>query len=201
MDRAQPATTPRKRPKQARAKALVDAVLEAAARILDEGEAGFTTNAIAERAGVSIGSLYQYFPTREAIAAELIRAKRARMLADIDAAAATGATQPLPDAIHAVARAAIAHQAQSARLAKALEGIAAAPWLRDETDALNAAIADRIGALLAAHRVRDPQAAGREAAALARGAILDAAAHGIDDPDALAARVSRAITAWRDAWG
>ena len=56
---------PRKAPKQARARAAVTAVVEAAAHILErDGFAGFSTNAVAERAGVSIGSLYQYSPTR-----------------------------------------------------------------------------------------------------------------------------------------
>jgi AcrR family transcriptional regulator len=65
---AQIAVTPRKKPTQTRSKATVDAVMAAAARILeDEGMAGFNTNAVAERAGVSIGSLYQYFPSKDAI--------------------------------------------------------------------------------------------------------------------------------------
>jgi AcrR family transcriptional regulator len=58
----------RRNPKQARARATVDAVLEAAFQILEaEGLARLTTSRIAERAGVSIGTLYQYFPDREAI--------------------------------------------------------------------------------------------------------------------------------------
>ncbi|MDE0366729.1 MAG: TetR/AcrR family transcriptional regulator [Gammaproteobacteria bacterium] len=64
----------RKRPRQARAIATVDAILDAAARILTEdGYAAASTNRIAERAGVSIGSLYEYFPGKEAIFAELRR--------------------------------------------------------------------------------------------------------------------------------
>jgi AcrR family transcriptional regulator len=55
----------RKQPSQARSKATVDAIVEAAARILgDQGWAGFTTNKVAEAAGVSIGSYYQYFPDK-----------------------------------------------------------------------------------------------------------------------------------------
>lgn len=55
----------RKEPRQARSRATVDAVVEAGARILSErGWAGFTTNTVAEAAGVSIGSLYQYFPDK-----------------------------------------------------------------------------------------------------------------------------------------
>jgi len=62
------AVSPRKKPKQARANDLVVAVLEAAAQVLRaEGAAGFNTSRVAERAGVSIGSLYQYFPNKAAI--------------------------------------------------------------------------------------------------------------------------------------
>ena len=58
----------RKSPRQSRAQESVDCVLEAAARILEaEGEAGFTTNAVAQRAGVSIGTLYRYFPDKRAV--------------------------------------------------------------------------------------------------------------------------------------
>jgi AcrR family transcriptional regulator len=69
-----PRLTPRKTPVQERSRATVDAVLQAAADILTrEGYAKLTTNAIAERAGVNIASVYQYFPNKDAIAAELRR--------------------------------------------------------------------------------------------------------------------------------
>jgi len=65
--------TPRKKPVQSRSRATVGAVLEAAARVLEErGLAGFNTNAVAVRAGVSIGSLYQYFPSKDAILVALM---------------------------------------------------------------------------------------------------------------------------------
>jgi AcrR family transcriptional regulator len=65
--------TPRKTPSQSRSRATVEAVLAASAHILeDRGLAGFNTNAVAERAGVSIGSLYQYFPSKDAILAALM---------------------------------------------------------------------------------------------------------------------------------
>jgi AcrR family transcriptional regulator len=65
--------SPRKKPLQSRSKATVEAVLTAAARILeDRGLAAFNTNAVAERAGVSIGSLYQYFPSKDAILVALM---------------------------------------------------------------------------------------------------------------------------------
>ena len=69
---ANPSLKARKHPQQARARASRDAILEAAAQILErDGLAGYTTNAVAARAGVSIGTLYQYFPNRDAVTAAL----------------------------------------------------------------------------------------------------------------------------------
>ncbi|NMG09556.1 TetR/AcrR family transcriptional regulator [Brasilonema sp. UFV-L1] len=66
-------TTPRKLPQQDRSKVTVDAILSATARILtEEGYDKASTNRIAELAGVSIGSLYQYFPNKEALVAALV---------------------------------------------------------------------------------------------------------------------------------
>lgn len=66
------AKTTVRRPTQARSKATFRAILEAAAQVLRaEGLGGTTTARIAERAGVSIGTLYQYFPNKEAIYGEL----------------------------------------------------------------------------------------------------------------------------------
>lgn len=63
-----PSATPRKLPRQERSQATVEAILTAAAHILsEEGYGRFTTNRVAELAGVSIGSLYQYFPNKEAL--------------------------------------------------------------------------------------------------------------------------------------
>ncbi len=57
-----------KKPKQARSQSTVEAILEAVTRIMDaEGLVGLTTNKIAEKAGVSVGSLYQYFKNIESI--------------------------------------------------------------------------------------------------------------------------------------
>lgn len=69
----QPRTTPRKRPRQARSKVTVDTILEATARVLvKQGFDGLTTNAVAAAAGVSIGSLYQYYPNKVALVLALI---------------------------------------------------------------------------------------------------------------------------------
>ena len=72
---------PRKQPVQHRSKATVDVILVAAAQVFEaHGYAAGTTNRIAERAGVSIGTLYQYFPSKEAIAVALLE----RHIADTD---------------------------------------------------------------------------------------------------------------------
>jgi AcrR family transcriptional regulator len=60
----------RRKPRQARSLATWEAIVEAAAQILErDGAAAFNTNSVAERAGVSIGTLYQYFPDKQAILA------------------------------------------------------------------------------------------------------------------------------------
>jgi AcrR family transcriptional regulator len=69
-----PAIFVRKRPRQQRSMKLVGVVLQAAAHILENGTVAFTTNHIAKKAGVSIGSLYQYFSSADAIMASLIEA-------------------------------------------------------------------------------------------------------------------------------
>jgi AcrR family transcriptional regulator len=72
---------PRKPPVQKRSRATVEEILSAAAQVFEShGYAAGTTNRIAERAGVSIGTLYQYFPSKDAIAVALLE----RHIADTD---------------------------------------------------------------------------------------------------------------------
>jgi AcrR family transcriptional regulator len=67
-DRRSAQISSRKRPKQARSTELVSTILEAAAQVLEkDGAERFTTARVAEKAGVSIGSVYQYFPNKAAI--------------------------------------------------------------------------------------------------------------------------------------
>ena len=74
---------PRKAPSQPRSAHTVEAILEGAAHILERhGLDAYTTNAIAARAGVSIGSLYQYFPTKDAVTVALIERERTELVRD-----------------------------------------------------------------------------------------------------------------------
>ena len=66
--------SPRKSPRQGRSQRTVDRIVEAAARVFNEaGYPSATTNGIAAEARVSIGSLYQYFPNKDALLIEIAR--------------------------------------------------------------------------------------------------------------------------------
>jgi len=65
--------TPRREPRQRRSRLLVRKILDASRDILiQEGPEALTTNQVAERANVSVGSVYQYFPNKSAIVAVLV---------------------------------------------------------------------------------------------------------------------------------
>jgi len=73
--------TMRKQPTQERAQRTIETIFEATAQIMEEdGEAALSTNKVAKRAGVSIGTLYQYFPTKEAILLAMIHRERRRTM-------------------------------------------------------------------------------------------------------------------------
>jgi len=74
----------RKLPTQERAQRTIETIFEATAQVMEEdGEPGLTTNKVAKRAGVSIGTLYQYFPTKEAILVALIHRERRRVMDEL----------------------------------------------------------------------------------------------------------------------
>ncbi|MEQ1439122.1 TetR/AcrR family transcriptional regulator [Fontimonas sp. SYSU GA230001] len=82
----------KKQPRQARARATFDAIVEAGAQLLAaEGYAAVTTNRVAERAGVSIGSLYEYFPNKQSIIASAL----ARVMREITAEVSHGLREAL----------------------------------------------------------------------------------------------------------
>ncbi|MDP6893521.1 MAG: TetR/AcrR family transcriptional regulator [Verrucomicrobiota bacterium] len=75
----------RKKPKQMRSKLMFDSILEASTRVLEEVSfKKFTTNRVAEVAGISIGSLYQYFPNKQSILIELERIAIDKITANIE---------------------------------------------------------------------------------------------------------------------
>jgi len=111
--------TPRKSPKQERSARTVEAILQSAAHILEtRGLAGYNTNAIAARAGASIGSVYQYFASKDAITVALISADIEGLVSALDSAAALIDPHAALDAMIA---AAANHQLRRPRLAQLLD--------------------------------------------------------------------------------
>lgn len=97
------AVSPRKSPVQARSEQTFETIIAAATRVLiKDGAAGFTTNKVAERAGVSIGSLYQYFPNKESILAELVRRHLADLERGLNDIADKAMTAPLAEVVRAL---------------------------------------------------------------------------------------------------
>jgi AcrR family transcriptional regulator len=95
-----PLTSPRKYASQERSRATVDALVEATARVLvrDSFDRA-STNRIAEEAGVGIGSLYQYFPSKEALVAAVIDRHQQELQHVVHGAAAEVATLPIEQAV------------------------------------------------------------------------------------------------------
>ena len=101
----------RKRPQQQRSAAKVEVILEAAARVLAQHAlGGFHTNCVAAAAGVSIGSLYQYFPNKAALVAALIERKQQALADAAEARVALLLHRPLEQALRGLARLAVDQQ-------------------------------------------------------------------------------------------
>lgn len=190
----------RKRPMQRRSTATVEAILEAAARILETGGLpGYTTNAVAERAGVSVGSLYQYFPNRDALTAALIERESAELLDGIDAA---GVAPTCEASVLGLIRVAVAHQMRRPALARILDF----EERRLPLDERDERVGQRIHAVLTralgladAPRLADRESAAYDVFAMVHGIVDAAGERGETDAAALEARVTRAVIGylWR----
>lgn len=125
----------RKQPKQARSEALVAAILEAAAQVLaEEGAARFTTARVAEKAGVSIGSLYQYFPNKAAILFRL-QSEEWRTTATLVSSILDDRTQPAAVRLRRLVQAFLRSECEEAALRTALGD--AAPLYRAAPEAVS----------------------------------------------------------------
>jgi AcrR family transcriptional regulator len=95
-----PRTTPRKKPRQQRSQDTVECILDATARVLcSTGYDRASTNRVALAAGVSVGSLYQYFPSKEALVAALVDRHVEQMTSLVKAKLAEVSTAPLEVAV------------------------------------------------------------------------------------------------------
>ncbi len=113
---------PRKLPRQVRAAATVEAILEAATRVLsDRSLAGFNTNRVAEVAGVSVGSLYQYFPNKAALVAALIERAQTSLAQAIEVSVERMRGRPLVEVLSGLIDIAVEHQFGNAVFSAALD--------------------------------------------------------------------------------
>ena len=111
-----PVTKPRKQATQERSRATVDALIEATAHILvREGFDKASTNRIADVAGVSVGSLYQYFPCKEALVVAVIERHHQDIMQVVQGALAEAEPQPIGTGVRTIVAAAIeAHRVDPA---------------------------------------------------------------------------------------
>ncbi|HIG22223.1 MAG TPA: TetR/AcrR family transcriptional regulator [Henriciella marina] len=202
MTTAEPATSPRKTPRQARAQATYDAVLEAAARILERGGlAELNTNAIAGRAGISVGSLYQYFPSKEAILAELLHRERQSLCAALECHLETSANLGLTDAVRGFLKTAAVHQLARPDLSRTLEYAEFMLPLEEQTRKTNERIAQIVATFLEARGVANAALAAQDVSAMSRG-LIDAAGLAEErDEDALVDRLHPAVMGYLKAAG
>jgi AcrR family transcriptional regulator len=116
------ALKPRKKPLQKRSTAMIEIILQAAARVLErESLTGFNTNRIAEVAGISIGSLYQYFPNKDALVAALIIKNQQLLSLSLEKLIEDVHGKSLHDAITTLAELAVRQQFGKPLLAAALD--------------------------------------------------------------------------------
>jgi AcrR family transcriptional regulator len=187
----------RKRPRQKRSEAMVEAILEAAARIIEEeGLDRLNTNATAAKAGCSVGSLYQYFPSKDAILAELIRRDHLALLEQLTLAARESAGATLEQAVYGLVGVGVERQLARPVLARALDFAEARLVMDQEAEATLRAIEAVAIGLLGVHLPhlsrKALQLAAADVSALAKGMIDAAGRRGEASVAALTARVTHA---------
>jgi len=143
---------PRKSPRQARARVTIDAIVEASTQLLlERGYDRFTTARAAERAGVSVGSLYQYFPNKAALAAAVIdRACEAFLLA-LDHALAGRPRITLAECVRAIVDVILVSHQLAPDLHRIVIDLAPRIGVADKTDRVSRKMAEAIEAILRMH--------------------------------------------------
>lgn len=196
--RKSPQIAPRKRPSQARSERTVELLLEAAARVLQErGLEGYTTNAVAERSGVSVGSLYQYFPNKDALMSALVLQAHLRTAHHLGDLQARLVGWPLPAAMEEMVRPAVVEARRAPRLLRVIEFEEERLPRSAELEAAEDTIHRNLKALLVpylAHTVSDEQAteAAHHMIGLVQG-MIDRAAQQAAGDEPLEAAVARAV--------
>ncbi len=170
------------------------AIVEASARILEEGGIeAVNTNSVARRAGVSIGSLYQYFPSKAAILAELILRESRKRAEAIEAAITTTSARPITEVTQAVVEAVLDYQFARPRLSLTLEQVEILIPVIANPDGVDAMIADPLQQLFETRGYPDPATVARDTIAIVKGMVDTAALAGEPRSDNLSRRVCSAV--------
>jgi AcrR family transcriptional regulator len=143
------ALNPRKQPRQARSQATVEAVFEACIQVLlTDGPMRLTTTRVAERAGVSVGSLYQYYPNKQALLFAVL-ARHLNKVADaVEAAAQLAKGRSLPDMVATVVEAFVGIKLAKVDESRALYGVAGDLKSTDIVNAVGGRCVKAIAAML-----------------------------------------------------
>jgi AcrR family transcriptional regulator len=119
MKKAKDSVSPRKQPNQDRAKETVETIFQATAHILEkEGFEKTSTNKIAEKAGISIGSLYQYFPSKESILGKMIDTFIEKEIRMLEKTLLADKPQNLEETIESIVEAVIESKRKQTRFTK-----------------------------------------------------------------------------------
>lgn len=124
MQQAASLSEPRKLPVQARSAASVDAILKATIQVLlSVGKEKLTTTRVAARAGVSVGTLYQYFPNKSALLRAVMRLHIEEILAEVDKVCIAQRGQPVEQMAEALAVAFLAVKMRNRKKSRALYAV------------------------------------------------------------------------------
>ena len=184
----------RKQPRQNRSRAKVDGILAAAADLCSgQGLDALTTNAVAARAGVSIGSLYQYFPGKAALLAALIRVERANLLEAVERIVCSDAAQSLTKLVDELIKASAAHYLERPSLSRTLDLARSQLPPDPEASEFSARITVLIATRLDELTIPRPETTAQDVLAILRG-MIDAASDAHEaDRAALTDRTRRAV--------
>lgn len=177
---------------------MVTAIVDAAARVLaTESLQGFNTNRVAEVAGVSVGSIYQYFPNKAALVAALIERAQTELTEAVESAVQAAEGLSLEESLAALAQVAIEQQYRKPLLAAALDHeerrLPVQKVVGDAERRMLACVASllrRHGAELAPG---SPESAARDCLVITKALVEADSAHALRPPADLGARIVRAL--------
>jgi AcrR family transcriptional regulator len=176
---------------------MVEAIVEAAACILEErGHDGFSTNAVAEKAGVSVGSLYQYFPHKDALIGALIQRETTAFAEDVENTAAMPIGE---DVLLALLHHFVEQQMRRPALARLLDFEEARLPLDAEAKRIKARFFELVRNALERSDLLllpDSGVATRDVLAIIKGMVDAAGRHGDEDVGGLSLRVRFAVVGY-----